>query len=207
MIEHGPLLERLLAGEFICKITDEHAFNKIQQTDIQRELDHFLRPLNRRIASNDDNSVYFLAYQNLDEQARRHLTTQFNQTVQSLLPMLEWMQWVQEAMGRDGALSAGDTIKLHDFSSKVEDNQSLKLRLNQLASSVLFRSTSDAPDQQIKLVFKRVKELGYLHQPHKDRQVFHVTGKIEHLIELVRFIKDEENIVLDDIQPEQGELI
>lgn len=26
MLQHGPLLERLLAGDFICKITDEDAY-------------------------------------------------------------------------------------------------------------------------------------------------------------------------------------
>jgi hypothetical protein len=59
---------------------------------------------------------------------------------------------------------------------------------------------------QIKQVFKRIKELGYLHQPHKDRLFYRVTGKIEQLIELVRFIKDEENLPIDDETPEQEAL-
>jgi hypothetical protein len=110
---------------------------------------------------------------------------------------------VQEALGRDGALSAGDTIKLQDFESKVVDNQSLSQRLAQLANDKVFKSTSDKPDMQIKQVFKRIKELGYLHQLHKDRLFYIVTGKVEQLIELVRFIKDEENLPIDDEIPEQ----
>jgi hypothetical protein len=203
MIEHGPLLERLLEGEFICAIKDEHSFHKLQNDDVVDDLNHFLRPLNRRVAKNDDGSVYFLAYCDLTPNARQHLSQQFAITVQSLLPMLEWMQLVQEALGRDGALSAGDTIKLQDFESKVVDNQSLIQRLAQLANDKVFKSTSDKADMQIKQVFKRIKELGYLHQPHKDRLFYIVTGKIEQLIELVRFIKDEENLPIDDDIPEQ----
>lgn len=203
MIEHGPLLERLLEGEYICTVTDEHSFHKLQNEELVENLNHFLRPLNRRVAKNDDGSVYFLAYCDLTQQARQHLSHQFNATVQSLLPMLEWMQLVQEAMGRDGALSAGDTIKLQDFESKVVDNQSLIQRLAQLAADKLFKSSSDKADMQIKQVFKRIKELGYLHQPHKDRLFYLVTGKVEQLIELVRFIKDEENLPIDDDIPEQ----
>jgi hypothetical protein len=203
MIEHGPLLERLLEGEFICSITDEHNFHKLQNDELVEDFNHFLRPLNRRVAKNDDGSVYFLAYCDLTQDARQHLNHQFANTVQSLLPMLEWMQLVQEALGRDGALSAGDTIKLQDFESKVVDNQSLILRLSQLANDKVFKSTSDKPDMQIKQVFKRIKELGYLYQPHKDRLFYRVTGKIEQLIELVRFIKDEENLPIDDDTPEQ----
>ncbi|MEP0355612.1 MAG: hypothetical protein ABJH06_06145 [Paraglaciecola sp.] len=202
MIEHGPLLERLLEGEFICAVTDEHSFHKLQNEALVEEFNHFLRPLNRRVAKSDDASVYFLAYCDLSQNARHHLSQQFSTTVQSLLPMLEWMQLVQEALGRDGALSAGDTIKLQDFESKVVDNQSLMQRLAHLAGDKVFKSTSDKVDMQIKQVFKRIKELGYLHQPHKDRLFYIVTGKIEHLIELVRFIKDEENLPIDDV-PEQ----
>ncbi|MCF2947773.1 hypothetical protein L0668_06625 [Paraglaciecola aquimarina] len=202
MIEHGPLLERLLEGEFICTVTDEHSFHKLQSESLVEDLNHFLRPLNRRVAKNDDGSVYFLAYCELNQDARQQLSQQFTNTVQSLLPMLEWMQLVQEALGRDGALTAGDTIKLQDFESKVVDNQSLLQRLAHLASDKHFRSTSEKPDMQIKQVFKCIKELGYLYQPHKDRLFYIVTGKIEQLIELVRFIKDEENLPIDDV-PEQ----
>ena len=203
MIEHGPLLERLLEGEFICAVTDEHSFHKLQIEALVNDLNHFLRPLNRRVAKNDDGSVFFLAYCDLTQDARQHLSHQFASTVQSLLPMLEWMQLVQEALGRDGALNAGDTIKLQDFESKVVDNHSLIHRLDHLAHDRVFKSTSDKPDMQIKQVFKRIKELGYLYQPHKDRQFYIVTGKVEQLIELVRFIKDEENLPIEDETPEQ----
>jgi hypothetical protein len=203
MIEHGPLLERLLEGEFICAVTDEHSFHKLQNDSLVEDLNHFLRPLNRRVAKNDDGSVYFLAYCELNQSARAQLSHQFTNTVQSLLPMLEWMQLVQEALGRDGALTAGDTIKLQDFESKVVDNQSLLQRLSHLANDRHFRSTSEKPDMQIKQVFKCIRELGYLYQPHKDRLFYIVTGKIEQLIELVRFIKDEENLPIDEDTPEQ----
>lgn len=203
MIEHGPLLERLLAGEFICAVTDEHSFHKLQNESLVDDLNHFLRPLNRRVATNEDASVYFLAYCDLNQDARTQLSAQFTTTIQSLLPMLEWMQLVQEALGKDGALTAGDTIKLQDFESKVVDNQSLLQRLAQLASDKHFRSTSDKPDMQIKQVFKCIREMGYLYQPHKDRLFYIVTGKIEQLIELVRFIKDEENLPIEDDAPEQ----
>ncbi|GGD65315.1 hypothetical protein [Lacimicrobium alkaliphilum] len=206
MIEHGPLLERLLEGEFICAVTDEHSFHKLQDENLCEDLNHFLRPLNRRIARSEDGSVFFLAYHELTEPARQQLSQQFGATIQSLLPMLEWMQLVQEALGRDGALTAGDTIKLQEFSLKVEDNQSLRQRLAMLSADKVFKSTSDQLDMQIKQVFKRIRELGYLHQPHRDRQFYIVTGKIEHLIELVRFIKDEEHLPLDEDSPEQGDM-
>jgi len=150
--------------------------------------------------------VFFLGYQELTKQAREQLSSQFALTVQSLLPLLEWLQLVQETLGRDSALTAGDTIKLQEFVLRTEDNQSLRQRLNQLAGDRFFNSQSEQLDNQVKLIFRRLKEHGYLLQPHHDRQYYIVTGKIDYLIEVIRFIRDEEHLPVDDT-PNQEALL
>ncbi|AQU83428.1 MAG: hypothetical protein JJT87_11765 [Halomonas sp.] len=197
MIEHGPLLERLLAGEFICAVSDENAFRHLTNEETREAIDSYLRPLNRRLASNDEGSVYFLAWRQLNEAARDQLSRQLGETVNSLLPLLEWLQLVQEALGRDTLAAPGDVLKPAEFSAKCEDNQSLRERLERLATDSFFGSQSDQLDAQVKQLFKRLKEHGYLLQPHTERQVFVVTGKIDYLIEVVRFIRDEENLPID----------
>lgn len=204
MLQHGPLLERLLAGEFICQISDEDAFRHLSAEHTQQEINHYLRPLNRRLVGNDDNSVFFLGYHELTKEAREQLSSQFALTVQSLLPLLEWLQLVQETLGRDSALTAGDTIKLQEFILRTEDNQSLRQRLNQLASDRFFNSQSEQLDNQIKLIFRRLKEHGYLLQPHHDRQYYIVTGKIDYLIDVIRFIRDEEHLPVDDTPTQEA---
>ncbi|MBU1308427.1 MAG: hypothetical protein KKE30_02700 [Gammaproteobacteria bacterium] len=206
MLQHGPLLERLLAGDFICQVSDEDAFRHLSNEQTQQEINHYLRPLNRRLVANDDNSVFFLGYHELTKDAREQLSSQFALTVQSLLPLLEWLQLVQETLGRDSALTAGNTIKLQEFVLRTEDNQSLRQRLNQLASDRFFNSQSEQLDNQIKLIFRRLKEHGYLLQPHHDRQYYIVTGKIDYLIDVIRFIRDEEHLPVDDT-PVQEALI
>ena len=206
MLQHGPLLERLLAGDFICQVSDEDAFRHLSNEQTQQDINHYLRPLNRRLVANDDHSVFFLGYHELTKDAREQLSSQFALTVQSLLPLLEWLQLVQETLGRDSALTAGDTIKLLEFVLRTEDNQSLRQRLNQLASDRFFNSQSEQLDNQIKLIFRRLKEHGYLLQPHQDRQYYIVTGKIDYLIDVIRFIRDEEHFPVDDT-PVQEALI
>ena len=201
MIEHGPLLERLLAGEFICAVSDEGAFRRLQDDETRERIDAYLRPLNRRLASNDEGSVYFLAWRVLDEAAREQLSRQLGETVASLLPLLEWLQLVQETLGRDGPAAPGEVLEPADFSSRCEDNQGLRERLERLASDPFFGSQSDQLDAQLKQVFKRLKEHGYLLQPHADRQYYLVTAKIDYLIDLARFIRDEENLPVDDQAP------
>ncbi|CAH1041985.1 condensin complex protein MksE [Halomonas sp. TD01] len=203
MIEHGPLLERLLAGEFVCAVSDDNAFRHLANEETRDAIDDYLRPLNRRLASNDEGSVYFLAWRQLNEAAREQLSRQLSDTVNSLLPLLEWLQLVQEALGRDTLAAPGDVLKPAEFSAKCEDNQSLRERLERLATDSFFGSQSDQLDAQVKQLFKRLKEHGYLLQPHTERQVFVVTGKIDYLIEVVRFIRDEENLPID-VEQEEG---
>lgn len=201
MMEQGPLLERLLAGEFICAVSDDAAFRRLQDDAIREQLDTYLRPLNRRLATNDGGSVVFLAWRQLDDSAREQLSRQLADSVNSLLPMLEWLQLVQETLGRDGPAAAGDVLKPADFSSRCEDNLGLRERLERLATDAFFGSQSEQLDAQIKQVFKRLKEHGYLLQPHADRQYYVVTAKIDYLIDLARFIRDEENLPVDDAAP------
>ena len=125
------------------------------------------------------------------------LSRQLADTLNSLLPMLEWLQLVQEALGRDALAAPGDVLKPAEFSAKCEDNQSLRERLERLATDNFFGSQSDQLDAQVKQIFKRLKEHGYLMQPHSERQVFVVTGKMDYLVDVVRFIRDEENLPID----------
>ena len=161
MIEHGPLLERLLAGEFVCAVSDDNAFRHLANEETRDAIDDYLRPLNRRLASNDEGSVYFLAWRQLNEAAREQLSRQLSDTVNSLLPLLEWLQLVQEALGRDTLAAPGDVLKPAEFSAKCEDNQSLRERLERLATDSFFGSQSDQLDAQVKQLFKRLKEHGY----------------------------------------------
>ena len=195
---HGPLVETLLAGAFVCPVSDPENFRRLQD-EVQREaIDAYLAPLNRRLVGHQDAGVFFLGYLAYDEDARANLSHQLSQTLQSLLPLLEWMQLVQEALGRDGAISAGDTIKVQEFVLKTEDNPSLRHRLQLLAGDRFFNSQAESVDAQAKQVFKRLREHGYVRQPHPERLYFEVTGKIDYLIELVRFIRDEENLPVSE---------
>lgn len=198
MMVHGPLIETLLAGAFVCSVSDPENFRRLQDESQRDAIDAYLQPLNRRLVSSQDAAVYFLGYLEYDEDARVNVSQQLSQTVQSLLPLLEWMQLVQEALGRDGAISAGDTVKVQEFVLKTEDNPSLRHRLQQLANDRFFNSQAESVDAQTKQVFKRLREHGFVRQPHQERLYYEVTGKIDYLIELVRFIRDEENLPVSE---------
>jgi hypothetical protein len=122
------------------------------------------------------------------------------------MPLLEWLTLTQEALGHDSTLVPGDTIKLPEWVVACEDNPSLKQRLANLARDRFFNSQAETVDAQIKQIAKRLVEHGYFIQPHTDRPYFIVTGKVDYLMDVIRFIRDEEDLPVEET-PEQEALL
>lgn len=198
MMQHSYLLEQLLAGEFICAVTDNSAFRRLQDEQQRNAIDEYLRPLNRRLASNPEGSVWFLAWRELTPALREQLSQQFKDTLDSLIPMLKLLQLAQETLGHENVLTANDILNRHELAARIENNPSLREQLQALADTRFFQSQSDDVTGQLKQVFDRLRSHGYVHQPHKDRHHYIVTGKIDYLIDLARFIREEEQIYIEE---------
>ena len=208
MMQHSYVLEQLLAGGFICEVTDSEAFRQLNNEDTRAAFDQYLRPLNRRLASNPEGSVWFLAWRELTQPLRDQLSQQFKDTLDSLIPMLKLLQLAQETLGHENVLTANDILNRHEMAARIENNPSLREQLQALAQTRFFQSQSDDVAGQLKQVFERLRSNGYLHQPHKDRHHYVVTGKIDYLIDLTRFIREEENIQIEEEHvPNQEDLL
>lgn len=198
MMQHSLLLEKLLAGEFICEVSDETSFRHLQDEQQREAINHYLRPLNRRLARNPQGSVWFLAWRELTQPLRDQLSQQFKDTLDSLIPMLKLLQLTQETLGHENVLTANDILNRHDLAARIENNPSLREQLHALVQTRFFQSQSDDVTGQLKLVFDRLRNHGYVHQPHADRHHYIVTGKIDYLLDLSNFIREEENIFIDE---------
>lgn len=208
MMQHSHLLEQLLSGGFICEVTDSQAFRHLQDEQQREAIDQYLRPLNRRLASNQEGNVWFLAWRELTQPLRDQLSQQFKETLDSLIPMLKLLQLTQETMGHETVLTANDILNRHELAARIENNPSLREQLHALVQTRFFQSQSEDVAGQLKQVFERLRSNGYLHQPHKDRHHYVVTGKIDYLIDLTRFIREEENIYIEEeLVPSQEELL
>lgn len=207
MLEHGQLIEALLRGRFICPITQETYFRQLQDTAVVEAINAYLRPLNRRVVFSAGRNVAYLSWCHVTPPLRDDLGQHISEVYRSLLPLLEWMLLVQEVLGRDGVVTAGDVLKQAEFVLRCEDNPGLRERLHQLATDRFFNSGSDDVTLQVRQIFKRLLEHGYVIQPSSERAVYRVTGKIDYLIELVRFLKDEENLPIEDDVPVQEALL
>lgn len=196
----GQVIERLLQGAFICRTTDEDGWRFLKNPANREQLDDYLSTLNRVVAtvgSAADAEVFFCGYRQLGEDERKFVGQQFRDVCHSLTPMVEWLVLVQEAGAQDAPLSEGSVLRLNELQSIVEDTPAFREQLARISHYRLFGSTSGSVDGQLKQVFKRLCELGYLARPNAEKQIYLATGKLDYLYEVIRFIDEAEGLALE----------
>ncbi len=198
MTEQGRVVSKLLQGEFICQVSDEEAWRFLKSRDNAQNLEPHLNLLNRTLATTAEGDVFFASYLTLGEEERKILMQQFQETASSLVPLVEWLLLVQQASESDLPVTMGNAIRLNELQSTIEDTPAYAEQLEKISRYRLFGSTSVNLDGQLKQVFKRLTDMGYLLKPNPEKQIFLATGKVEHLYEMIRFIDETESLSLSE---------
>lgn len=171
----GKVIERLLQGAFICRTSDEEGWRFLKNPANREQVDDYLATLNRSVAAvgaGSEAEVFYCAYRQLGEAERRVVGQQFRDVCNALTPLVEWLLLVQEAGAQDAPLTEGSPIRLNELQSIVEDTPAFREQLARISHYRLFGSTSASVDAQIKQVFKRLCELGYLLRPNPEKQIY-----------------------------------
>ncbi len=193
----GAIIERLLKGEFICRTTDEEGWRALKSAGTRERVEDYLNQINRTIGSAGEGEVFFCGYLQLGDAERKVISSQFKDICNALIPLVEWLVLVQEASGQDAPLSEGAAVRLNELMIRIEDTPAFREQLAKISHYRLFGSMSSNVDAQIKLVFKRLVDLGYLARPNKEKQIFIATGKLDYLYEVIRFIDETEGLSLE----------
>jgi hypothetical protein len=196
--EQGRILELLLSGAFVCQISDEEAWRYLKTSGNSDKVETQLNVLNRTLASAADGDVFFAAYQSLYDNERKQLGSQFQEISSHLMPLVEWLLLVQQANGSDVPVTQGSAIRLNELQTIIEDTPAFAEQLEIISRNRLFGSTSTQLDGQLKQVFSRLTQLGYLLKPNAEKQIFIATGKIEYLYDVLKFIDETEALSLTE---------
>jgi len=198
MTEQGRVLSALLQGTFICQVTDEEAWRFLKNREKAQQLEPHLALLNRTLSSTAEGDVFFASYLTIGEAERKILTQQFQDTASNLVPLVEWLLLVQQANESDMPVTMGNAIRLNELQTTIEDTPAYAEQLEKISRYRMFGSTSVNLDGQLKQVFKRLTDMGYLTKPNSEKQIYLATGRIEHLYEMLRFIDETEALSLSE---------
>ena len=197
----GHVIERLLSGAFICRTSDEEGWRFLKTPGNREQVDDYLATLNRSVAAvggGADSDVFFCGYRQLGDEERRFIGQQFRDVCNALTPLAEWLVLVQEAGAQDAPLTEGAALRLNELQTIIEDTPAFREQLARISHYRLFGSSSSGVDGQVKQVFKRLCELGYLIRPNPDKQIYLGTGKLDYLYEVMRFIDESDHLNLED---------
>ncbi len=192
----GEVLEQLLAGQFICEVSNEDGFRWLSASENREMINHQLAVLNRSLSSAAEQQVFFASYQDIGNDEREVLTKQFDDIANNLLPLVEWMLLVQEALNKDMSLSQGMNLRLSELQSVIEDTPAFSEQLAKISRYSMFGSKAVELDSQLKLIFKRLVEMGYLVRPNADKQIYTVTAKVDYIFDVLKFIDETEHLAL-----------
>ena len=126
------------------------------------------------------------------------------------MPLVEWLLLVQQANGSDVPVTQGAAIRLNQLQTTIEDTPAFAEQQEKISRFRMFGSTSTQLDGQLKQVFKRLTELGYLLKPNSEKQIYIATGKVEYLYDVLKFIDETEALSLTEQAEnatQQGSLI
>lgn len=197
----GQVIERLLRGEFICQTSDEEGWRYLKSPANREWVEEYLSKLNRTVSvvgSGNETDVFFCSYRQLGDPERKVITQQFRDICNALTPLVEWLVLVQDANAQDAPLAEGATIRVNELQSTIEDTPAFQEQLRKISHYRLFGSSSNLVDTQLKLVFKRLCDLGYLIRPNPEKQIYIATGKLDYLYEVIRFIDETEELRLEE---------
>lgn len=200
-MELRRMLEILLAGRFICQVSNSKLYQQLQDEAIRLRVNKTLGELGRHLCHTEHYEVYYCAYTNLSQtQDANRVRNQFENIRDQMAPVLSFITLQMKAEGRDAVLILGDTIKFHDLLFSIEQEQTYINDLKQLGRYELFKRIlgKTATQERLTIILEVLVKEGYLVLTNNESSIYQVSGKIEYFYTCLDFIRDHEQIPLEE---------
>jgi hypothetical protein len=200
------ILEGLLAGDFICSVTNESAFNYLS-TGGRDKVNEALLPFDRELAQLSDNGAYYLVTTDLGNKDDKYsIRKHFEQCRDTVEPVVTFLVFVSRVNPHSGILTAGQIVRFTQILTSVASNDHHIQQLNQLATLKLFKTSKQGTDEKLKAIFKGMVSFGLLIEKNSEEMIYQVTGKLDYIHHLMQFIADHESIDIAEGTDDQAEL-
>lgn len=197
----GGICLSLLKGGFICRHSADAAFHYLSDEANFLDMHRYLSRMGMGLRRTDDGEAIYAAYLDADSSDRRTaISKQFRQTINSLSPLVKWLQLVMACLGSSSTIAQGDVVKEGALLSSIEGAPALTAELNRISAMPPFSVKVTAPKLQLSKVMQMLVEMGYLKRAQEKGSVYVATGKWSYFYEVLDFIAEHEHI---DVLPEE----
>lgn len=194
---------RLMAGEFICQVSDPSGFeflNKVEPVNgltHREEVDAFLSRIGMRLSTTQSETTFFCSYLDVDDKGKRAARALFSELKNNLRLLVDFFKLVMDASGNDFSVNPGQKLDLNRMGATVSQNQNLVEALRKVA--VMCKGVSGDTDRmRLEKVVKKLRQDGYLVEVNKEQDIYQFTGKIEFFHDTLQFLMQHDKISAED---------
>lgn len=182
----------LLAGEFICKVSHPAEYQFLEREDERTEVDRYIARIGRRLAQTRHQSGFYLAFVRSGEQEKETIRRHFAEIKASLTPVVMFFQLVMRTTGREELLMHGALIESSAMMAQIDQDAGLRNELQTVATVYKTIAADGAHRSMFERILRKLKDSGYLTVANVERGLYQVTAKVEYLLEVVRFLQEND---------------
>jgi hypothetical protein len=209
MMDLRTLLENLMAGAFICPVTNDSSFNYLSNAngDGVSKINAAMAPFDRELAQLPDNSAFYLVTTDVTNKADKlGIRKHFEECRDLVEPVVSFIVLISRVKSDIGILTAGQIIRFTELLSVITSNDHHIQQLNQLMTLRLFKTSKQGTDEKLKALFKGMVDIGILVEKNSVEMLYQATGKLDYIYQVMEFIADHESIEIDEGDDAQAEM-
>ena len=202
----APVLNKLLAGEFICPIAFNQEYEQLQDDGFRSKVEVWLGSLNMRLARLGEDGAFFMAPAQLQ-------STQLTRVKDELLrfrdvygPWIRMLNLIRQAKeGFDCVV--GDYVQLAELETAINESSTLESQLRNLHGVISNVAARNSNRDFLKRLLEHLKSDGLLVMVNPQTETYRVTGKIDQVHAVLEFIAEHEAVITPpvDDQPQESE--
>lgn len=193
----------LLQGEFICPFSHPEEFRFLDEERNRDDASRYLARLSRRLAQTPHKAGYYLAFVSAGDSERDAIKAHFQDIKSTIGPVVLFFQLVMRTTGREDLLMPGALLESSVIMSKIDQDAGLRNELQNVALNS--RVTAAEDREKFTKLLVRLRSDGYLVLANAERGLYQVTSKMEYLLDVVRFLQENDPILAKSAEDEEDE--
>jgi biotin operon repressor len=199
----------LLSGEFLCNVSRPDEFSFLQDEATRLDVDAYLARIGRRLGLTRNGVAFYAAHASIGAEERTEARIVFKEIKRDLRPIVKFLNLVMQAQRSDMTLFAGDSLRYHELLTRIRESSHLTDELSSFAKlGNEYASSSETVPGILDKILQRLAKNGYL-VADRERDRYTLTGKIDYLQEVIDFLLENEEEIVQTSQeaPEQESLL
>lgn len=196
----------LLQGQFLCQVSHPDEYRFLEDEASLNEVSGYLAKLSRRVARTPHGTGFYLAFSRIGEVERDVVKTHFQSIKGSIGPVVLFFQMVMRATAREDLLMPGALLSSNEIMSKIDQDPGLRNELQNVALMSRATGADGAYRTMFDKLLSKLRSDGYLTIANAERGLYQVTSKLEYVLDVVRFLQENDPALSKPAEGEEEEV-